>query len=72
MEKIGSIMNENELCLEALKHENKALKEKLAILEQVKYAGYYDETNKYVIEIDKFSLKENVKELFNADEVIIG
>lgn len=71
MEKIGSIMQSNELCNKTLKEENEMLHKKINLLEKAIYEGHFDEVGDYVLNFQKEKVEVALGKIFGAKEVNI-
>ncbi len=71
MDKLEKIMDENQLCITALRRETERLKEKIKLIEKAVYEGYYDEIGDYVLNFNKKDLENALKKVFDAKEVYI-
>lgn len=71
MEKLEKIMDGNELCINALSNEIERLKERIRVIEEAVYEGYYDDIGDYVLNFNREDLEEALKKVFDAKEVNI-
>ena len=71
MEKLEKIMDGNELCINALSKEIERLKERIRVVEEAVYEGYYDEIGDYVLNFNREDLEKALKKVFDAKEVNI-
>ena len=71
MEKLEQIMDGNELCIAALRKETERLKEKIKLIQETVYEGYYDEVGNYVLTFNRENLENALKKVFDAKEIYI-
>lgn len=71
MENLEQVMDENELCIKALKREIDRLNSKILLLDKAVYEGYYDEIGDYIVNFQREDLETALEKLFGAKDVNI-